>query len=155
MSQKLYEALCQKSCGKKSKNNYRVEMILKQIGTIRSPYKEPHQAPRQGSFSQDVSTIQVHNEFSEALAGIDRYEYIIVLYWANGASRDSLKSSRHKDRGIFATRSPSRPNTINFCVCKLLSVKGSQLKVSRLDAVDGSPLLDLKPYIKDLDCPAG
>lgn len=130
-------------------------MILKQIGIIRSPYKDPQQAPRQGSFRQDISTIQVDDEFSPALEGIDGYKYVVVFYWADGASRDRLKSSRHKDRGVFATRSPARPNPINFCVCKLLSVKGSQLKVTRLDAVDGSPLLDLKPFIKDLDCPAG
>ncbi len=129
-------------------------MILKEIGIIRSPYKEPGEAPRQGSFMQDISTIQVHDEFSPALEGIDRYEYIIVLYWANEASRTVLKSGRHKDRGVFATRSPARPNPINFCVCKLLTIKGRELKVTRLDAVDGSPLLDLKPFIKDLDCPA-
>lgn len=128
-------------------------MKLKEIGIIRSPYKRREDAPRQGKFSDEVSILKVHEKYSPGLAGIGQFDHLIVLYWAGKASREVLKSCRHEDKGVFATRSPARPNPINFCVCQVVSVNRMQIKVKGLDAVDGSSLLDLKPYLLDLDCP--
>jgi formylmethanofuran dehydrogenase subunit E len=128
-------------------------MKLLEIGVIHSPYHTPEEAPRQGAFEEKISIIEIHKEYEQALEGIEDCEHLMVLYWADKAPRDILKSERHEKRGVFATRSPARPNPICICVCKLIDIKGRRLKVMGLDAASGSPLLDLKPYIKELNYP--
>jgi tRNA-Thr(GGU) m(6)t(6)A37 methyltransferase TsaA len=89
---------------------------------------------------------------------MDGTTHLIVLYWCHLARRDVLETKTPfgpEIRGVFACRSPSRPNPIAFCAARLLRREGNRLLVRGVDAVNGSPLLDLKPYSSDLDSIAG
>ncbi len=132
-----------------------VSLIVKPIGYVRSPYKKKEDTPFQGRFSSNLSTIIIFDEYAEALTDIELFNHLIVLYWANQASLKTLKvKTPHDDKlhGLFATRTLHRPNPIGFCVVELIERKGLQLIVRGLDAYDGSPVLDLKPYIPIFDC---
>ena len=131
-----------------------LDMKLIEIGIIHSLYKEAKDAPRQGRLSDKVSEIQIHKEYTSAMAGVEDLSHIIVLYWADRADRSMKETSRRRPTvtGIFATRSPARPNPIAFCVCKILEVNENMIRVTGLDALDGSPLLDIKVYSAGIDC---
>ncbi len=127
---------------------------LRPIGVVRSPYRRDGDAPRQGRLSAEVSNIEIFPEYEDGLKGIESFSYLIILYWLDRAKRDKLLARPcHSDeeRGVFATRSPNRPNPIGLCVVKLLEKKGRFLKVIWLDALDGSPIIDIKPYVPDID----
>jgi len=130
-------------------------MELTPIGVIHSPYKERSQAPRQGRLSTNEILLEIFPEFSPALKGIDHYSHLVVLYWGNRANREILQSHTPHNKktqvGIFSNRSPNRPNPIAFCVAAFLRLEGNQLVVRWVDALDGSPLLDIKPYSPALD----
>ncbi len=126
----------------------------KAIGVIHSPFKVPEEAPQQGAWSEAISEIEVFEEFAAGLEGLQGASHILVLYWCHRSSREMLHAKPpHEERpkGVFATRSPHRPNPIALCVAKVLEMKGRTLKVKGLDALDGSPLIDLKPYYRELD----
>jgi len=114
-------------------------------------------APRQGVLEpENKGTIEIYKPFTEALRDIEMYDYIIVLYhmhlskgWQSFANPPGSKRSF----GLFSTRSPNRPNSIGFAVIKLNRVDGAILYVSGIDAFDGTPVLDIKPWISSLDCP--
>ena len=130
-------------------------MELKPIGIIHSPYTEKSQTPHQGRFSSKESHIIIFDEFLEGLHGIDKYQYLIVIYWLDKAKRDILKVVPHgktKKRGVFSTRAPVRPNPLAYSVVELLEHKQNKLVVKGLEALDGTPLVDIKPYWEDLDC---
>ncbi len=129
-------------------------MQLIQIGTIRSPYKDKRHAPKQGRDREDILEIEVFSQYSEGLKDIKTVSHLIVLYWLDRAERDLLVVNTPWDtepHGVFATRSPARPNPIAFNVADLLEVNGRILVVKGLDALDGSPLIDIKPYISKTD----
>ena len=129
-------------------------MLLKPIGIIHSPYKVSGDAPRQGRYSEHPMELEIYEQYVGGLKDIDRATHLIVLHWLHHAKRDLLlvkTPHRQKVRGVFACRSPVRPNPIAFNVVKLIGVRENRLTVQGLDALDGSPLLDLKPYYSDLD----
>lgn len=129
-------------------------MNLKRIGVIHSPWKEKGDAPFQGRKANEEMTIEILSQYADGLKDIDRASHLIVLYWCDRAGREKLRTvTPHgpEERGVFACRSPARPNPIAFCVAELLQVKGNLLVVRGLDALDGSPLLDIKPYSSELD----
>ncbi|NQT08761.1 tRNA (N6-threonylcarbamoyladenosine(37)-N6)-methyltransferase TrmO [Candidatus Bathyarchaeota archaeon] len=108
----------------------------------------------------ETSTLRIYPEFRPALLGIERYSHLIVLYWFhlrdNPEHRKTLQVTppRHEGApltGVFACRSPSRPNPIGVTVVKIERIEGCKLMVSGLDALDGSPIVDLKPYNPDSD----
>lgn len=130
-------------------------MKLNQIGVIKSPYKNRASIPRQGRLSEETSEIIVFEEYTDGLESIDRYEYLLVFYWLDKAERDRLKATPpgdSKERGVFSIRSPARPNPIALCLVKILKIEGNSIFVKWLDALDGSPLLDIKPFVKGIDC---
>jgi len=130
-------------------------MNLKPIGIIHSPYKKRGDAPRQGRNSENLSKIEVFPEFIKGLDNIGAYKNLIILYWQDRSSRDILKvipPGQTEKRGVFATRAPSRPNPIAFCMVDLVGAKDNILTIRGLDALDGSSLIDIKPHIPDLDC---
>jgi tRNA-Thr(GGU) m(6)t(6)A37 methyltransferase TsaA len=129
-------------------------MQLKAIGTIHSPYKNRGDAPRQGRLSDSVQTLEVFAEYAAGLKGIEEHRRLIVLYWGDRAKRSVLQSPTpfHAEPvGVFSSRSPNRPNPIAFCVADLIKKEGNQLMVRGVDALDGSPLLDLKAYSPSMD----
>ena len=127
---------------------------LEQIGVIRSPYRERKDAPSQGRHTADESTLEVFKDYESALRDIEQCSHLIVLYWQDKANRSALQSRTPwgpEIHGVFATRSPNRPNPIGFCVVELLGRNGRLLKVRGMDALDGSPLIDIKPYSPQID----
>lgn len=131
-----------------------LEMKLIPIGRVRSPFKKKEDAPHQGKFAQEASEIEVYPQFEHGLKDIETCTHLIVLYWMHEAKREVLLTKTPHDteeHGVFATRSPHRPNPIGFSVVELLGRKDRVLRVLGLDAIDGTPVLDLKPYSAELD----
>jgi len=130
------------------------DMELTPIGVIHSPYKERGEAPRQGRLSENESTLEVFPQFVDGLKNIGSASHIIVLYWGDRANRSILQSPTPFSEapvGVFASRSPNRPNPIAFCVADFLRLEGNLLTVRGVDALDGSPLLDIKIYAPHID----
>jgi len=131
----------------------------KQIGVIRTPYTD--QAPRQpDEESAGEFRIVLDREFEEGLRGLDEFPYIMLFYLLDRPRhpvRMTVEPARTpgKRAGLFATRSPSRPNPIGFAVVRVRKIAGSEIVISCVDAFDGTPLLDIKPYFADLDGKAG
>jgi tRNA-Thr(GGU) m(6)t(6)A37 methyltransferase TsaA len=130
-------------------------MDLKAIGTVRNGIK---QLIRHG-WSEIVSEIVVDNSLTKALDGLDEFSHIIVLYWMHrltpGRQLPLKVHPMGKPElplvGRFATRSPSRPNPVGQATVRLLERRGNILRVKGLDAVDGTPVIDIKPYIPGYD----
>ena len=119
------------------------------IGRIRTPWASREECPRQGRHDGPDCHIEVFEPWVPALAGIDAYETIEILYWLDRARRDLLVQNPKNDgetfRGTFALRSPQRPNPIGTSLVRLVAVEGPVLVVRGLDCLDGTPLLDIKP----------
>ena len=132
-----------------------MQMDLLQIGVVRSPYKTMSEAPHQGRFSETESEILIDEAFAPGLKDIEHHPNLIVLCWFDRADRTVLAATPphlSTEHGVFATRSPNRPNPIGFCVVDLIGRKSSTLRVRGLDAIDGTPVLDIKPYMRRTDC---
>ena len=130
-------------------------IVVNPIGIIHSPFQQRGDAPRQGRWSDFESELEIFPPFREGLKDIDRASHLIVLYWGNRADRTVLQSRTPFSEipmGVFATRSPNRPNPIAFCVAEVIQQQGDRLTVRGLDALDGSPLLDIKVYAPAVDC---
>jgi tRNA-Thr(GGU) m(6)t(6)A37 methyltransferase TsaA len=130
------------------------EICLNPVGIARTPYNNRNQAPFQGRFSSDESVIEVYDCYSEALKDVNMSSHLYILYWAHLAGRDTLQTVTPwgpETRGVFACRSPARPNPISLCVVKLVKREGNRLTVIGLDALDGSSVLDIKPYSGEID----
>jgi len=126
---------------------------LKPIGIIHSPY-QIGQAPHQGCGREEVSEIELFKEFEEGLKDIEGFSHIILIYWFHKSQGYHLLVKTPwdtKPHGLFTTRSPNRPNPLGLCVVELVAREKNLLKVKGLDAIDGSPLLDIKPYIPAID----
>jgi tRNA-Thr(GGU) m(6)t(6)A37 methyltransferase TsaA len=138
---------------------------LKPIGIIRTPYKKDRDAPYQAYKSEDVGEIEVFKEYEEGLKDIEGFSHLIILYEFHKSIKRSVKKEHYLEsrellvkpylddvpRGVFATRSPNRPNPIGLTVVELLERKGNILKVKGIDMLDGTPLLDIKPYVPKFD----
>lgn len=128
---------------------------FRQIATIRSPYTPETGAPRQGAHAPGTeSRIVVDGQYETALQDLESFSHVIVLYTfdkSTGWSPLVRTPWEEKLHGLFATRSPNRPSPIGMTVVRLLRREGPVLYVSGLDAFDGSPVLDLKPYMPGVD----
>jgi len=132
------------------------EMALTPIGRVRSPFRRMGDAPRQGRFSPVESVIEIDPAYGEGLRDITDHPQLIVLTWFHRSRRDVLTATppgSGKEHGVFATRSPERPNPVGLCLVDLVKVEGLRLTVRGLDAIDGTPVVDIKPFHRDLDCP--
>ena len=118
------------------------------IGKIRTPWTSRLETPRQGRLDGPVCRIELFTPWVPALAGLDRFERVEVLYRLHLSRRDLVLQSPADDgtvRGTFALRSPVRPNPIGTPLAKLAGIEGRTVLVQGLDCLDGTPLLDLKP----------
>ena len=129
------------------------EIILKPVGIVRNEIKErTRQRP-----DDLISEIIIDESLTEALDNLDEFSHIIVLYWIHKSPRKApvkvhpRGNPEKKLMGVFATRSPDRPNPIGKSTVRLLERRENVLKVQGLDAIDGSPVLDIKPYIPGYD----
>ena len=127
---------------------------LKPIGIIHSPYRSRSQAPRQGCGRKEICQVEVFKEFEEGLKDIEGFSHIILIYWfhkSRGYSLTVTPSWDTKPHGLFTTRSPDRPCSLGLSVVELVAREKNILKVRGLDAIDGTPLLDIKPYFPSID----
>lgn len=148
-----------------------IEMTLRPVGTIKNEVKDPflkaggkglkmegdldEVAKRVDQIKHDLSEIIIHQEFVGLLEGLEKFSHLIVLYWAHKVPSDSRSLVRvHPmgrqeipQQGVFATCSPARPNPVLMTVVKLCARQDNVLTVAGLDAIDQSPVIDLKPYV--------
>ncbi|MFA9392897.1 MAG: tRNA (N6-threonylcarbamoyladenosine(37)-N6)-methyltransferase TrmO [Prolixibacteraceae bacterium] len=131
------------------------EIIYKPIGLVRSPFKNPKGTPIQAAASINTeAVIEIFPEFSEGLLDLEHYSHIYILYHLHLSQYKGLTVIPFLDtkpHGVFATRSPSRPNSIGLSVVILERIEGSLLYVKNIDILDGSPVLDIKPYLPQFD----
>jgi tRNA-Thr(GGU) m(6)t(6)A37 methyltransferase TsaA len=129
-------------------------IFLEPIGVIHSPYREKKDTPFQGRHEIKECTIEVFIKYDPGLLDIDTCTHLFVLYRQDRSNREVLQTKTPWGpdmRGVFSTRSPNRPNPIGLCVVYFLERNGRFLRVSGLDALDGSPLIDIKPYSATID----
>jgi len=124
------------------------------IGMLHGDIVSRDDAPKNYSESNRVGTIEIFSQYTEGLEGIVPGQTIVVLFWLHEARRDILKVHPRGDksrnqRGVFTTRSPIRPNPIAISELKVLAVKDNFIEVSRLDILDGTPIVDIKKKIGD------
>ena len=125
------------------------------IGIVHSPFAELKGMPIQPSRAKGIAgTVEVFLEFQEGLKDLNGFSHIILLYHFHMVTGHSLQVVPFLDselRGLFATRAPKRPNPIGLSVVRLESVQGGVLSVLDLDILDGTPILDIKPYVTEFD----
>lgn len=130
---------------------------LRAIGVVRSPLTDPASAPKQGDEGAPEATIVLEPEVLPALEGIDAGDHVVLLTWFDRADRDVLRVHPRRDpgrasKGVFATRSPARPNPIGLHRVEVVAIDGAEVRVSPLEALDGTPVLDIKPVLSaDVD----
>ncbi|MBD3257127.1 tRNA (N6-threonylcarbamoyladenosine(37)-N6)-methyltransferase TrmO [candidate division GN15 bacterium] len=132
-----------------------MKVELKPIGVIHTPYTELRGMPIQPSGAAGVAgTIEVFDDYIEGLADLDGFSHITLLYHLHKSSGFNLKVVPYLDtveRGLFATRAPRRPNPIGLSVVELERIDHNVLHIVNVDMLDGTPLLDIKPYVPDFD----
>jgi tRNA-Thr(GGU) m(6)t(6)A37 methyltransferase TsaA len=131
-----------------------MQFIMNPIGIIHSPYTELEGMPIQASRSLAKGIVEVYSEFAEGLQDLDGLSHIFLLYVFHESSGYSLLVKPFLDdklHGLFATRYPFRPNQIGLSVVRLITRKENTLEIEGVDMLDGTPLLDIKPYVPDFD----
>jgi tRNA-Thr(GGU) m(6)t(6)A37 methyltransferase TsaA len=124
------------------------------IGRIHTPWKERKDCPKNARESDALCTVEVEPRWQQALKDVESCSHLVLLYWMDKSPRHivlQVPSHYGVQRGTFALRSPARPNPIAMSVVKLLRIEGNTLTVSGLDCLDGTPLLDIKPYFASTD----
>ena len=124
------------------------------IGRIHTPWKERKDCPKNARESDARCTVEVDPRWQQALKDVESCSHLVLLYWMDKSPRNLvLQTPAHYgvQRGTFALRSPARPNPIAMSVVKLHSIDGNKLSVTGLDCLDGTPLLDIKPYFASTD----
>ena len=126
------------------------------IGVIHTPFTDPANMPIQPPGARDVlGTVVIDPEYAEGLKDLDGFSHIYLLYYFHKAAAARLRVVPFMDseeRGVFATRSPLRPGRIGLSLVELVAVEGTRLTVRGIDVLDGTPLIDIKPYIPQFDC---
>jgi tRNA-Thr(GGU) m(6)t(6)A37 methyltransferase TsaA len=131
-----------------------MEISMQPIGIIHSPFSDKEQTPIQASRSQAIGTVEVYPEFSDGLQDIEEFSHIYLLYVFHNSSGYSLQIKPFLDdqeHGLFATRYPYRPNPLGISTVRLLFRQANVLTIEGVDVLDGTPLLDIKPYVPDFD----
>lgn len=132
---------------------------LKPIGIIRTPYTEPKDMPIQGRFREDVEGwIELNEEYVPGLQDLDGFSHLILIYHFHRSDREELQGRPYledESHGIFAIRSPHRPNHLGLSVVKLQRIEGNRVYFTEVDMLDGTPLIDIKPYVEHFDCREG
>jgi len=125
------------------------------IGVIHTPFKKIDGTPIQPSAAKNIKgTIELREELTEGLKDLDGFSHIILLYHFHLSKEYSLSVVPFLDdtsHGVFATRAPRRPNSIGFSVVKLVKIENNILYIENVDVIDGTPLLDIKPYVKEFE----
>ena len=125
---------------------------LTPIGYVRSPLTDPASAPKQGREGGPEAWVEIGADYGDALADVREGDELLVLTWLDRADRTVLRVHPRDDasaplRGVFSTRSADRPNPIGIHRVRVLSVDGTRIRVDALEAIDGTPVIDLKPVL--------
>jgi tRNA-Thr(GGU) m(6)t(6)A37 methyltransferase TsaA len=134
--------------------NMPVDTGLVFIGHIETPWKTTRDCPRNGRGSEAVCRVHVGQAFREGLASVETCSHLYLLYWMHEARRDLIvqaPSFTEETHGSFALRSPIRPNPVALSVVELVAMRPDGVDVRGLDCVDGTPLIDIKPYFAGTD----
>ena len=130
-----------------------MEITYKSIGIVHSPFKKPKGTPIQPRAARGIEgTVEIFPEYEKGLKDIVGFSHIILICHFHLSKTFSLEIKPYMEdklHGLFATRAPSRPNPIGLSVVRLVKVKGYKLYIKDIDIVDGTPLLDIKPYIPE------
>ncbi|HXV43694.1 MAG TPA: tRNA (N6-threonylcarbamoyladenosine(37)-N6)-methyltransferase TrmO [Anaerolineae bacterium] len=131
------------------------EYLLCPIGFIHSPLKHLEEAPKQGNEGAPDAWLEVNPALAEGLDSIAVGDKIIIITWFHQAQRDILKVHPRDDKtipltGVFATRSSDRPNPLGLHPVTVLEIEGNRLKVGPIEAIDGTPVVDIKPVLPQL-----
>ena len=125
------------------------------IGVIRSPFKETTGMPIQPTGAQGIQgTVEIALDYADGLKDLEGFSHIHLIYHFHLSAGFSLGVKPYLDdamRGVFATRAPKRPNALGLSVVRLVAVEGRTLHIEDVDIVDGTPLLDIKPYVPEFD----
>lgn len=131
------------------------EFVFHAIGVVRSPHTDPSDTPIQPVFAHRVKgTVILDRDYCDGLADLEEFSHIYVFYVFHKTKktmltvRPFLEDTAH---GVFATRAPCRPNKLGFSVVRLISIEGNALNVEDIDILDGTPVIDIKPYIARFD----
>ncbi len=138
-----------------TRSRARKQITMRPIGIIRTPFANALGTPIQSVFgSQYSGKVIVDDRYLAALEDVEGFERIWLIYWMDRADGFRSKVVPYLDQhehGLFATRSPCRPNPVGISVVRLISREGCILNVAHIDILDGTPLLDIKPYVPDFD----
>jgi tRNA-Thr(GGU) m(6)t(6)A37 methyltransferase TsaA len=124
------------------------------IGRIRTPWKQRKECPKNARESEAVCTVELDERFRDGLKDVESCSHLVLLYWMDKSPRNlvlQVPGHYSVQRGTFALRSPARPNPIALSVVRLLGIEGNTLSVVGPDCLDGTPLLDIKPYFPSTD----
>jgi tRNA-Thr(GGU) m(6)t(6)A37 methyltransferase TsaA len=131
------------------------EIRYEPIGIIHSPFKVPSGTPIQSAVSQSIEgTVEIFPEYVEGLADLEGFSHIYLIFHFHLSRAYFLKVTPFLDNqlhGVFGTRAPARPNPIGISIVRLVRREGSTLYIRDVDIVDGTPLLDIKPYVPEFD----
>jgi len=132
-----------------------MNLELQAIGVIHTPFQEATGTPIQASMARDATgTVEVYPAWADGLKDLDGFDRIWLLYWFDRAAAPRLIVTPYLDdqpHGVFATRAPARPNPLGMSPVRLLRIEGNTLHVADVDILDGTPLLDIKPYAPRFD----
>jgi tRNA-Thr(GGU) m(6)t(6)A37 methyltransferase TsaA len=136
-----------------------MKIRLSPIGIIHSPFREPEGMPIQPAGAAGVKgEVEVFEGFRAGLRDLDGFSHIVLLYYfhrSHGYDLRVVPFLDSKSRGLFATRAPRRPNPVGFSVVRLDRIRRGVLEIRNVDVLDGTPLLDIKPYVPAFDSPRG
>jgi tRNA-Thr(GGU) m(6)t(6)A37 methyltransferase TsaA len=129
---------------------------LRPIGVVESPLVDRRDAPRQGDEGAPDAWLLLDASFVDGLDGLTIGAQIVVVTWFDRADRDVLRTHprddmRRPEQGVFTTRSPDRPNPVGLHEVTVLAIEGARVRVNRMDALDGTPILDLKPVLPRIE----
>jgi tRNA-Thr(GGU) m(6)t(6)A37 methyltransferase TsaA len=131
------------------------EIRYKPIGVVRSPHRQPKGTPIQPSGAKGIEgQVEVFPEYAEGLKDLEGFSHIILIYHFHLSKVAPLEVKPYLDteaHGVFAMRGPSRPNPIGISAVRLVSIEENILHIQDVDIVDGTPLLDIKPYVPEFD----
>jgi tRNA-Thr(GGU) m(6)t(6)A37 methyltransferase TsaA len=134
-------------------------IVMRPIGVVRTGHVESKGTPIQGVFADEAEGfVQLAPEYAEGLKDLDGFSHAILIYYFHKSDHAELVGKpylENEEHGIFSIRSPHRPNHIGFSVVRITSIEGCELRFSEVDILDGTPVLDVKPYVRQFDCREG
>ncbi len=131
------------------------KITMTPIGVIHSPYEDTKDVPIQGKLKSEVKAyIKLKSKYAAGLKDLNGFSHAIILYFFHRSQREEILGKpflEDKEHGIFAIRSPHRPNHIGLSIVRIESIEADELHFSEVDVINGTPVLDIKPYVKHFD----